>query len=1172
MPEPTVLEYQAKTQDLEIKLVQLEVLIKRLGEAVDIPHDLRINTEDAVNRISLLRNTIDKLIGDTERLGNVKLSGNLKAQFDEEIEQVRKAESAITNSVKKIAAAHVAANQTVVSSAANTGNVFAKFANGIINNLSNIGDSVTEIRRIITLVTLSRVYREIVELGKASVQTAVELQSMHNSFVALIGSGEKADETLTKLRETADTFGKPFLDIAENYLRFKVAGDAANLTGEQTDAIYNSIIVSSSALNQSQAQLNRTITAFEQILSKGILSAEEIRRQLGNALPGAFSLTARAIGVTNAELEKLLRSGTLLSTEVAPKIAEEMLRTFSKQAIANVSSARAEFGRFENDVLDVKKAIGDGLLPVILDVVRELTDLKDESNLDQLRKDVTLVATELKSVLDVLINIGQLDIGGVIGYGLEVGFRSVKGLERAFVELGAQITGIFSKDAANNLRAYWTEGQKGINENIEALKIWIGATKDGSNIAIEHNTRAAKSVEQIENALQGLRNKGSAHLEGFNANLEKTKGKIGSLAKELKEVEIGLESIDVSNGKAFRKNFNEMVAWAQRLEEIKIDAQKAGVFSGELATQIGALEARFDSGALAAGRFNAQLKELGIKSASDIRISINAFNEYVDAVEDSGDVTREQADTIVKAAKDILENIRKLPEGQIEASDQIEASLEKVIAKYDNFTTEAAKQAEKLKKETVKAFSGMADELENVFDKLRESVRIDEDKKGKDNLEDLREEFEKLQDKFNKEGLGIEELNRFNELMGEIEDKERDAGSALTEAFTNARREVIGSFEEIILSNDKLIEGVARLSPVSQQAFLSLISRFDELNKQSGLSEQDLTDFGNAIAEIFQSAGVNLDGFIAKLSNTATLSEKIKAQIADVNKQLEVQHEDKLGNKTSSEPVDTTESVSNIDNLSDSVKGLSDVWLVEGNHWKELSGIRDQQNQSIDELSVFYEKLRVALENGQVPIEKQEEAYRLLDEIYDQIISGQKEYNVGAEDVIKSNEEINESVQSASTSLGDLAESTREAVYAMEPITDQTRIMKNTTDDLNESIQVTNDVNEEMAAAFERNQGALQGLAERQADFNAQVVVGSENVEEGNVKLDKFGNVIEDTASKTEKAGIKIEESFRAVNTELETSNSKLSSILELIEKCAEATLRWKRIADGVDDSLETPT
>ena len=49
--------------------------------------------------------------------------------------------------------------------------------------------------------------------------------------------------------------------------------------------------------------------AISQMISKGKVSAEELRLQLAERMPGAVNIFAKAIGVTTSELDKMLQEG-----------------------------------------------------------------------------------------------------------------------------------------------------------------------------------------------------------------------------------------------------------------------------------------------------------------------------------------------------------------------------------------------------------------------------------------------------------------------------------------------------------------------------------------------------------------------------------------------------------------------------------------------------------------------------------------------------------------------------------------------------------------------------------------------------------------------------------------------------------------------------------------------
>ena len=54
-----------------------------------------------------------------------------------------------------------------------------------------------------------------------------------------------------------------------------------------------------------------------------MLKGKELRGQLEEALPGAFGIMAKAVGVTEKELQNMMKAGEVLADEVLPKRSEE---------------------------------------------------------------------------------------------------------------------------------------------------------------------------------------------------------------------------------------------------------------------------------------------------------------------------------------------------------------------------------------------------------------------------------------------------------------------------------------------------------------------------------------------------------------------------------------------------------------------------------------------------------------------------------------------------------------------------------------------------------------------------------------------------------------------------------------------------------------------------------
>ena len=182
----------------------------------------------------------------------------------------------------------------------------------------------------------------------ASFDTALKLDAVNSALTAILGSNEAAAEQFQRLSEFADRYGLNLLAVGEAYKNFAAAAVSANVPLEQTNYIFESVAKAASVLKLSNDDLKGSLNALSQMISKGTVSAEELRGQLGERLPGAFNLAAKAMGVTTAELGKMLENGEIMAGDLLPKLALELNKTFGDKIVGDVDSLQASTNRLSN--------------------------------------------------------------------------------------------------------------------------------------------------------------------------------------------------------------------------------------------------------------------------------------------------------------------------------------------------------------------------------------------------------------------------------------------------------------------------------------------------------------------------------------------------------------------------------------------------------------------------------------------------------------------------------------------------------------------------------------------------------------------------------------------------------------------------------------------------------
>ncbi len=176
-------------------------------------------------------------------------------------------------------------------------------------------------------------------------------------------------EQFSFVRQEADRLGFSLEIGAKEFAKTAAAAKGTSLEGKGVEEIFKAVTTASVALNLSQDDLHGILRAVQQMMSKGNIQAEELRGQLGERLPGAVQLTARALGITTQELNKMLEKGEVLAEDTLPKLAKLLQEEYGDKAVEMSKKGRAALNRFNNAWFELRDniataGVGDAFLTV----------------------------------------------------------------------------------------------------------------------------------------------------------------------------------------------------------------------------------------------------------------------------------------------------------------------------------------------------------------------------------------------------------------------------------------------------------------------------------------------------------------------------------------------------------------------------------------------------------------------------------------------------------------------------------------------------------------------------------------------------------------------------------------------------------------------------------------
>ncbi|MEO0824939.1 MAG: tape measure protein, partial [Cyanobacteria bacterium J06642_9] len=361
------------------------------------------------------------------------------------------------------------------------------------------------------------------DFARQSIEAAMGAQQLERSLTFVMGSAQAAKETIRALRDEANELGTNAAASIQGYFQISASTRDTSLEGVATDQIASASSSAASAYNLSIAQAESVNTAISQMASKGKVSAEELRQQLSEALPGAFQVAARAMGVTTQELDRMLDRGELLSEEFLPRFAQQLSAETSAGVVGAANSAQASLNRLENQITEIKVAFGEGLIPV-----RKLgTDIlaKGIEGLIKILPVLTTLATTFAARfagnLIVTMNLGAKAAGILISAilrltGVLKAGASIKGMAAAIALLR---NNLLSAAKATLKFAVQFAIIQGV---IDLAKMMGKAFKDGGEEINQFADQAIQSMEKYRAAIAEAR----GETEDFFASLPKGKSQI----------------------------------------------------------------------------------------------------------------------------------------------------------------------------------------------------------------------------------------------------------------------------------------------------------------------------------------------------------------------------------------------------------------------------------------------------------------------------------------------------------------------------------------------------------------------------------------------------------------------------------------------------------------------
>lgn len=312
-------------------------------------------------------------------------------------------------------------------------------------------------------------------------------------------TGGNAARELAFLRDTTDRLSLNFDASAKSFSGFAASARGTSLEGQGVRDVFEGVATAAAALSLNAKDVNDVFTIFSHMLGNGVVNGRELRVQLEDRLPGAFRAAARAMGVTDAELGKMIERGDLVATDLIPKLGRALKEDFAGAARDAGSRLDAASTSLDNAAARLRQTMGDaGISQTMADGMRKTSNtfnlLAERMEIAKAQGDG--LAMQWASAAG-LLSAYALGLNYVTDNYSSLATR-IGNAEKKYTDLQAAV----AKETDINLRAYLRQALTEAKDAVDKLKA-LKAAIDGSSAAgpgdnEDRNDRAARAARALE--------------------------------------------------------------------------------------------------------------------------------------------------------------------------------------------------------------------------------------------------------------------------------------------------------------------------------------------------------------------------------------------------------------------------------------------------------------------------------------------------------------------------------------------------------------------------------------------------------------------------------------------------------------------------------------------------
>lgn len=226
------------------------------------------------------------------------------------------------------------------------------------------GEFGNAVKQVLLFGTAYKALAFITDLPNQAFEAAKSLATYENQLKAVTATTGTFEQSFSFVDSLAQRFNVPLESARQGFVKLYASMQPAGFNQQEIEGLFTGISKATAAFGLSSDKVDRVNYAFAQMASKGQIMSEELKGQLGDVLPGALALFARAAQMSIPEFSKAMEDGAFKGDamqQVLRNVGILMNKDFGPAALGAAKTLQGALNQIQNNL----KLMYESMTPIV---------------------------------------------------------------------------------------------------------------------------------------------------------------------------------------------------------------------------------------------------------------------------------------------------------------------------------------------------------------------------------------------------------------------------------------------------------------------------------------------------------------------------------------------------------------------------------------------------------------------------------------------------------------------------------------------------------------------------------------------------------------------------------------------------------------------------------------